>query len=257
MFHKNIFFQKSQKGQTLIIIVVVMILALGIGVTISTRFLKNLRNVVYTDFSSRAMSAAEAGAERFLALPMETLSDYITNNSCGTACHIEVPGADGNTATVDVALSFQGNSTASLPFVLNAQDTFEVSLNGYPSGTTINVCLDNTPISNPLAVHILYLTGTSGSYNADTYILETFGCKTLPAKNNPIALRIRSVYDKIPGSVVPYVNTSLPSQGVVIQSTGNIQDVTKKVTVIKSYAFLPTDFDFVLFSKSDTEPLSN
>jgi hypothetical protein len=246
-----------QKGQTLIIVVSVMILALAIGVTVSTRFLKTLRSVSEADLSSRAVAVAEAGAERMLVLPMATLSDYITNNSCGSSCSITITGTDGVTSTATIVLSFEGNTPAAYPITLDAAQTTEISLAGYPSSRNVSVCLTNTALINPLSVSALFLYGHKGSYKVDNYFFDTFGCHVITGRSSPVSLRIKSVYDDITGTVLPDTNLTIPSQGILIASSGKSGDIVKKVTVLKTDPVLPTEFDFILYSKSESDPLSN
>lgn len=254
------FFNKevsSQKGQTLIIVVSVMILALAVGVVVSTRFLKTLRSVSEADLSSRAVAVAEAGVERMLVLPMATLSDYITNNSCGNNCSVTIVGVDGVTSTANIVLSFEGNTPAAYPIKLDAATTTEINLVGYSSNRNVSVCLTNAALTNPLSVSALFLYGTKGSYKVDNYFFDTFGCHVITGKTNPASLRIKSIYDDITGTVLPDTNLSIPSQGILITSLGKSGDIVKKVTVLKTNPVLPTEFDFVLYSKSEGDPLSN
>jgi hypothetical protein len=150
----------NQKGQTLVIVISVMILALAIGVAVSTRFLRTLRNVTETDSSSRALAVAEAGAERMLVLPMDTLAGYITNNNCGSNCILSIVGEDGVSATADIVLSFQGNSSSAYPISLETGKTTEINMSGYPSNTIVSVCLTDTAVTNPLSVSVLIPTWT-------------------------------------------------------------------------------------------------
>ncbi len=249
--------QRSYKGQTLVIIVSVMVIALAVGMSISTRFVKSLSNMSRVDLSSRALAIAEAGAEHLLSLPMDTLSGYINANNCDSVCRIEIVGTDGVTATADVVLAYEGNTSGQYNFRLDAAQTLEVSLSGYPSNTTFQLCVDTVTLSNPLAVSVLFISGSSGSYVTSTYLLEDFGCHTIPGKTNPVAVRIRSLYDDLNAYILPSSSATIPSQGILITSTGKVNDVVKKVTVLKTYNALPTEFDFVLYSKSAEEPLSN
>ena len=68
----------------------------------------------------------------------------------------------------------------------------------------------------------------------------------------PMLLRIKSLFNrtKILVQVKPDTAT-LPTQGVVIESTGTYKDSTKKIQIMKPYSNLPAVFDYVLYSGSD------
>src|SRR3989338_410727 len=100
----------DQKGQTFVIVLMIMILALSIGLTVSSRFIKNLRNVVGSDNSSKATGVAEAAIERILLIPTDTLTSYINNNTCGSDCALQIVDSTGQKFDATVTLSFEGNS---------------------------------------------------------------------------------------------------------------------------------------------------
>ncbi len=248
---------QTKKAQTLIIIIAVMVIAMSVGAALSTRFIKTLKDTAYIDMSSRALAVAEAGAERLLIRPLSELEQFIANDSCGSNCLIEIIGTDGVTATASVVLSYDGNTSGPYPLSLETNKTKEVYMNSYPSNTSFNICIDSKSVSNPIAVSVLFAYGSTGNYQIENYLLESFGCHTIPGKSNPALLRITSIYDDFTGQLVPVVGASIPSQGVLIESTGRLNDVVKIVRVLKTYSYVPSDFDYILYSKSEDEPLSN
>jgi hypothetical protein len=57
--------------------------------------------------------------------------------------------------------------------------------------------------------------------------------------------------------IVPEAGFTIPVQGIKIVSTGKAGDAQKTVTVIKSTSFTPGYFDYSVYSKSETDALSN
>ena len=240
---------KNEKGQTLVIVVSVMVVALAVGMSLSTRYFKGLKSVVQTDSSSRALAVAEAGVEHLFSLPMETLVDYVTNGTCGASCHIEIPGEDGVPAVADMTIRWDGNTSENYPITLDSASTTEISLAGYPSGSSLTICLDTVSITNPLVVSAYLVYGSPGNYLVDNYLFDLFGCHNVAGRSDPVALRIRSIYYDLTGYVQPAVGATIPAQGILLESTGTVAEATRKVRVLKSYKALPTEFDYVLFSK--------
>lgn len=266
---------KAQQGQILIIVVAVMIIALGIGVSVSARFVNRLHNTSQTDNASRASAIAEAAVERFLVKSQQTLEDYINYNNCGSNCNLTIINPDGVVANATVTLSFEGNSIASLPLSLIKNETQQVNLTGYSNSQNLYVCWNSSSGNHPSIVASL-IYGSSGSYNMDTYAYNSVGsqntsngfslsssnlgytdCFVLQSKTTPVLLRIKSIYDDASVYVVPGSNLTLPKQGIYIESIGTVGSTIKKVKVLKSFSYLPSQFDYVLYQKSQTSPLSN
>ena len=82
-------------------------------------------------------------------------------------------------------------------------------------------------------------------------------CFTVPAKTAPLFLRVRAIYNDINLHVIPKGGSALPIQGYVITATGAVSDVVKTVTALKTKPYLPSEFDFAIFSTSDDTPLQN
>lgn len=259
----------------MVVIFMLMALALSVGIGVSSRFIKNLRSTKETDFSGRAVAIAEAGVESLLLESFETLDEYIQYGSCGSACTLEITGVDGVTARAQVSLSHLGASADAFPLNLTTTQTQEINLSGYPDDRDLWLCWDPPSGEEPSIVG-LYFHGTSGNYGVDNFAYNSFGssysangfseasanfdytnCFSISGKPNPKMVRLRSVYDDVSVFVVPDVGELLPTQGILIESVGTVVDVTKVVSVVKSATFLPTPFDYVLYSKSTQDALSN
>lgn len=266
----------NQKGQTLVIVLFVMTLALIIGISISTRFIFSLRNLARTDSSSRALAIAEAGIERMLIHDIEVLKDFIINGTCGDECSLEIIGEDGIRATAAINLSIEGETPDPYPIELVQTDSYEINLVGYPADTVLYICWNDPPVGDAPSVKATFFYGTQGNYLVDVYSYNSvisyysdngfddavpahgFGnCFTIGGRSSPQALRLRSLYNDVTAYVVPHMNTVIPSQGVLIVSEGKVSEATRKVTVIKRDPVVPIEFDYILYSKTELEPLTN
>ncbi len=271
-------YRDSEHGQTLVIVVIVMILALTIGVTVSNRFISNLRTQVKVDSSYRAQAVAEALVDRLLVLPDSTLEDFVTYGNCGSTCTLTITGADNVVSTAQATLTTLGNSSASIEVPLSTTDSVEFNLNGYGNNQQLWVCwqsLAGVSAAEQPSVVLLHLYGSTGNYSTQSYAANTIGssntnnfsaavaaqsyqnCIQVSGVSDPKALRMRSLYNNVDVFVVPASGQSLPSQGIQITSTGTVLNAKKKVTVVKSRPYLPVDFDFTLYSKSLASPLTN
>src|SRR3972149_1096189 len=267
--------KSNENGQTLVIVVFLSIIALILGVTVSLRYLTNVRDIAQTDSSSRALAVAEASVERILLLPTETLEGYINSGNCGSDCYLQIPGADGINAEAAITLSYLGNTSEAYPISLKKDNSGEVNLNGYPNTTNVSVCWNNT-IGDLPSVTALYVYGNSGSYDADAYSYNSVGsthsdnsfsqataqfgyqnCFTITGKAAPNLLRLKSFYSDVLINIVPASGASIPTQGILISSEGRVSEQIRKIEVIKTLYHMPTQFDYVLYQKSNTDALSN
>ncbi|MBT6401319.1 hypothetical protein HN803_00225 [candidate division WWE3 bacterium] len=268
---------KNEKGQTIAAVVMVMIIALSVGVSVSTRFIKSLRISSRTDTSSRAVAVAEAAVERILNTDYTDLEDYINFGSCGTACTLQIVGADGVTANATVTLGFAGGTSEDFLVSLREDDTIEVNLQTYPDNTDLNICWDAPPSGELPSVTGMLIHGSDGSgYEADAFSYNSIGsiygangfteaisgygyshCALVNGTTDMLSVRVRSIYNSIDAYVVPSTGIDLPSQGIIISSLGVVSDTERQVEVLVSNPYLPLSFDYVLFSKATDNPLSN
>ena len=266
----------TEKGQTVLAVVLVMVIALAVGISASSRFVKNLRTISTADSTDRAVAVAEAAIERILTIPDETLLEYIELGTCGSNCYLEIPGDDGVDAIATVVLSDEGAGTDPLPIQISTTSVTEINLLSYPDDSDISVCWDNPAVGELPSISGMFIYGSLGDYTADSYAVNSIGspygdngfddaisnhgyahCFNVVGRSNPQVLRLHSFYNDFEAFVVPALNQSLPSQGIRIESTGQVDEAIRKVVVVKSAPFLPLQFDYVLFQKSLTEPLSN
>lgn len=268
-------FLNNQEGQTIAAVILIMVIALGIGVTLSVRNVNRLRQQTSQSNADRALGVAEAAVERMLEKDYETLIDYINFDSCGTDCTLDILGDDGLNAHADVTLSMAGNSSDPYRVELDEDSVVEAALDTYPDNTDVNVCWNDSGGEKPSIVAQL-VKGTSGNYEVDSYAYNSVGslnssnnfadatsslgydnCFTVDSSSNPIALRLKAVYNEVTAFVVPSGTTTLPTQGILIESVGTVMDSQRKVEVLLSDPYLPAAFDYVLYQKAIDSPLSN
>lgn len=263
---------KNQKGQTLVIVFMMMVIALSIGIAISSKYIKSLGILSRSDNSARAHAVAEAAIEHILLLPIATLDNYAQNGTCGADCYLEITSAEGQVMTANVELSKLGNTTD--PFLVDLEQTSsaQVNLAGYPNNTNINVCWNGADMS----VQSIFIHGTLGNYEADamsynptttthgdnnfdmaTPLLGYSHCFTFNSQTSPAMLRLKALYEDGSAVIIPSGGANLPVQGILIESTGHVGSSQKKVSVIITDPILPALFDYAVYQRSTTEPLSN
>ncbi len=262
----------KEKGQTLVAIVVLMVLALTVGVIVSNRFIKSLRDISQSDSSSKALAVAEAAVERMLILPNDVLTSYAEHGTCPASdCVLEIAGAFGQKVRADVVLSLTAANNE--PFQLKGKEgqVSQVSLDGYTPGTAVSVCWDDNA-----SLYASYIYDQSGVIKSNIYAYNAVGytgfnngftesapsqghqnCFNITASNTPKLLRIKPFLSDPFIYIIPSGGQNLPSQGVLITSTGRAGSAIRVVKVLKATSAAPEYFDFVIYQKSETDPLSN
>lgn len=263
---------KNQDGQVIIIAVFIMVLALAVGISVSNRFISGLRNISEADNSSKALSVAEAAIEKMLLIPAATLESYITNNNCGTLCHIDIVDTTGQHIQADVTLSHTGQTIdAPYPLDLVEGQTSEIYLQGYTSGQNVYVCWNTAAsieaqyiynqssnvLTTPFTGNPVTSIHTENGFTTATSLFGYSSCMAVPASNTPLALRLKTYYLDSKVFIVPASGYGLPIQGIQISAVGSAGNSKRKVTVVKTNSYVPSQFDYVLFQKSTSQSLSN
>jgi hypothetical protein len=259
------------KGQALVIVIMIMVIALAFGLTISTRFIKSLHVASEADFAARAVGVAESAVEHVLLFSTSELEEFISDDTCGSDCIRTIIDDDGVVSTATVALSHLGNSSNAYEFFANSNETIEVGLDSY-GGSDLDVCWNE----NNASVYAAYVKNNSSDYSLDTYAYNSLdpsdsfngfdaptaahgyaNCFTVVMSATPVSLRLKPLYSDATLVIVPSDGFALPSQGILIESTGVTESVTKKIQVVRSGSSLPGIFDYVLYQKSPSVSLSN
>lgn len=267
---------KNQSGQTIASIVMIMIVALSVSVAISARFFKTLRQASRTDSANRSLAVAEALVENLLSKDYQTLQDYIDFNSCGTECVLQIVGDDGVEANATATLTRAGNSSEPFEIEVTEDSLVEVSLDGYPDDTPVYVCWDVPGAGELPSLTGALLKGVDGDYSIDAYSYNSIGsihadngfsdatsqsgfdnCFSVDSSTSPKALRVKSIYNGVTAYIIPEGGANLPSQGILISSTGTVEEAERTVEVLMSTPYMPAPFDYVIYHYSSDYPLSN
>jgi len=273
----------NSQGQALLLVIAAMTVALALGINVSMRTLQSVSRTSRTDTSERILSASEGGIERALKLSTSTLNGGINNAG---DCALMGSGASINGTTGECTLSFQsaGDPISSLASIVVSNFTYNdtpnntyklkvaqdvVSEINVTGAATVNICW--TPQTQSDLYYIIYgdlgilskkglkALGTDtppSPYNSHNFTnAVSGGTKRYCSGNFAIpggakGLRIKSIGGD---SRVEIISTTLPSQGYKIVSTGYLSSdpATKKViTVYKSLPFLPSIFDYAIFTQA-------
>lgn len=270
---------ENQKGQALLIVLLVMVVGLTIGLSLATRSVTDIKISTQLEESSRAFSAAEAGIESALKGEVATgacsgdvaVTSNVTYNACvetagGTASPLSL-GKIGIADTYTVWLT-----SHDLAGNLEIGETYDYG------GASIDVCwqqaegtvkpaMETTVVYKDVANNYQIWRGAYDPEDTDpgrrpvNHFQDTDDAITCGAtgyygirisspfdpSNVVIAMRVRPFYTDANVIIAP-VGADLPSQGLLIISTGRLGDTLRKVQVIQSYPQLPAIFDYVLFS---------
>ena len=262
---------KDQTGQTLVVMVFLMIVATTIGVTISNRFMSTLKGFVRTDDSTKALRAAEAIIERLLVVPNETLEGYIAFGNCGSACTYSITEPNGNIISANVTLEYSGNSTDPFSLGLEPGEAGQISLQGYTSGSSLDVCWQSAS-----SIHAAYIYEESAVTKINSYAVNSVSspysgngfdtavanhgypnCFTINTMVTPKYIRIRPYYERAVVYAVPAIGQTIPRQGIIMDAHGYSGETVKHITVLKTDAMAPGFFDYALLQTSEVSDLTN
>jgi hypothetical protein len=269
-----------KKGQALILILLVMAVSLTLGVSVASRSIATLRQVSFSTQSAQALAFAEAGVEEALKC--------LDEGSCGIPFDpgpVDLTG-DG-TDDFDYRITALGGPVLDAFPPLSRDETIELSLSGYPSGTPVYITWVNVAnaaeMAAPAAVEIAAIYQEAGVYKILRYAYDPDGSRQ--SENNfftpftggfsingvtyryqvsvavpftPIAIRVRPLYSATASSFVfsAEAGRTLPTTGARIESTGTSGAVQRKTEVLRTSPSLSELFDFAIFSGSETSPLS-
>ncbi len=269
-FSAQDFKKKRQQGQTLIIVIVIMVVALTIGVTISSRYIKTLRDISEGDNSSRALAVAEAAIENILLIPDETLNEYIASGVCDV-CMLEISGESNYRARADVELSHAGLTDDAYNLKVTEDNVYQLSLNGYSSGSTLDVCWNGMAsiygsyiyqdgadfLSEIYAYNPIGYSGSSNGFSEAEPKHGYDNCFEVNVTGTPHVLRVKPYNEDTFIYFVPATGETIPSQGILITSVGRSGNAIRTVKVLKTDGSVPEFFDYVIYQKSPDDPLSN
>ena len=271
MFRAAQLYKKNkEKGQTLVIVLVIMVLALSIGITVSSRYIKTLRDISETDNAARALAVAEAAVENVLMVSEDDLEQYIASGICDV-CTLEITGESNYKARADVELSHAGFSDDFFEVKIKEGEVYQLSLTGYETNSAVDVCWDGMASiygsyiyeQSPDFFSEVYAynpIGYSGDPNGFTEASSLYGhenCFSVTTTGTPRFLRIKSYNEETFVYFYPTGGQNIPSQGILITSVGRSGNAIRTVKVLKTTGSVPEFFDYAIYQKSLTDPLSN
>ncbi len=218
-----------------------------------------------------------------------TLGGTFENNTC----YIKYLASGSNEIEVEASVNVENysvinttNGEYSSPFDIDLNQMTEINLEGYTPATDprgrINVCWDGDAV---LYYHLYNLAGdaknnivlcsttacNSYGFEYDNVVTAVTGsaaghpeydnCQSIPTLgangvNNPLGLRIYSLERAITsGRFFPA--SPLPLQGYKINVVGTLDvsnEISKNVTVYKSFPFAAGVLDFALYAKNNLTP---
>lgn len=242
------------------VVLLVLSVALTAGLSLVARTTTDISISQKETESNKAFEAAEAGIEQAL----KEIEEGVTSSSfsideeglgdIGASSEVSLTNISGNQA---IRTLYPGESaTFWLNFFIVDGEAFpndEISW----SGDNLNICWDDESLEKA-EVTVYYQEG--GQYKAKRYYDgqsgvscgEDFGrglvINDLGSGGHFVNVRFYSDQaDPVRFTAVGEPN-ALPSQGVLIDSQGQVSDVSRRLQVIKGWPELPDFFDFVLFS---------
>lgn len=274
--------RRSRKGQIIVIMLGVMMIALIVGLSVSSRVITSIRQSSYSGQSAEALSLAEAGAEDGL----KRLKDDPTLIHHLPYYHGDAALGGG---IFNYTISLLGASAVFTEFSpISRDEVIQIELNGYPAAVSVNISwVDSShpdEQSERMALVATLVYDDGGVYKARRYAWDPNGARA--AANNfatpgsigytPLAggptyryqasvatpagvtlkfLRVRALYgvSTTPNSIAVSGTggSNIPSQGIVISSTGYVGKTRRSIEVFKSEPMLPEIFDFVLWSNAN------
>jgi len=271
---------KDESGQLLVYVLAAVVVASVVTFGVAYRSLTSIRKSGFSAQSVESLHAAESCAESALALDDTDLQDIIDNQG-GGPINISLDVTDDD-PRCEYSVAQDGGSPTLASFTIDKDEVREINLEGY-AGDELTIYWDRLSSSED-ALLLLRVVYTSGAdYEVVAYLMDgdddndcdtagvatppdagdatyahrvTFGT-TIPAlPSNTVLLRIRPLCTPTTVRLVNDGVNDFPSQGYVINTTGWAGESVRNVRVVRGRAQLPAIFDYALFSKSETIPLS-
>lgn len=264
-----------QRGQVLLAIVLVVTVVLTVSMSVMTRSIVNLKLSSEEDQSQKALSAAEAGIEQSLNAANSGSFSGGFGNSAAFSTNTSQVG--GNNFLLNNGKVVVKNEGADI-WLSDYASVFNINNNGQGNGNnnqwngTLTIfwgsssdnCASSETVNTMAAIEIIVLSGTMNNPMAQHYVYDP--CPGRRAQNNfslpqgggsvasqsfAYSAQITVNTDGYVARIIPlYANTYvgvqnnpvLPAQGTLIDSTGSVGEVKRKVSVYKANPFLPSEF---------------
>jgi hypothetical protein len=242
---------KDQRGQIFLVVLLVMVIAMTVGLSVASRNIVTLRTSREERDSQRALAAAEAGIEKSLkssssiavtAFSQDPGTSYSTSVSQVLGTQFLVHG--GNDIPKD-----EGADIWLVPHDANNDLLFSTLWSG-----SIRIYWgDSSGACNNGAMEVIVVSGSVISPVTTRSAYDP--CAARRSNNKFTAASITSGFLV---RVVPiYVSTDIgsttsiavPSQGIVVDATGQTSGTSRKISVFRGFPSLPAQlFSYGLFS---------
>lgn len=267
--------EDKQSGQVFLVVLLVMVVAFTVGLSVASRTIVSLRTSREEVSSKKALSAAEAGIEQVLKqptpIPIGTFAGE-PNTTYGATVN-EVLGDRFLVNGGNVIPKDEGADIWLVPHNASNDPDFSTPWSG-----NLIIYWGDAPVTcNNAAIEIAVVSGTVSSPVLKRYAYDpcaaragdnnfsvasgggTVSGKTFSHSTRPLGdPEVISIIDGFVVRVVPlYASTpigvtasiGLPSQGTVIDATGESSGTKRKINVFKGYPQLPIQyFVYGLFS---------
>lgn len=258
---------KNEKGQILLIVVLVMIVSLTVGLSVASRSITNLRTSTEEVSSQKALSAAEAGIEQSILSNASIGSSTIF---LGTTYSTTVTEVLGTSFLVKGGNTIAQDEGADIWLSKYSKDSAQLYGNPWSGNLTIYWGNSADSCSNP-ALEIVIVYGTKISPKINRYAFDpclsrvssnhftsalsggniegvNFSSSTPPIDvSSGLIAKIIPLYSQ--GQIGVKGSSPLPSQGFVIDATGESGGTTKKINAFNGYPELAAQFfSYGLFS---------
>lgn len=273
-----------EDGQTLLIIVLIMVVSLTVGLAVVSRSITNLRMTTEEENSTRAFSAAEAGIERVLKTGIGTTSVSGVAGALGSNPNsplikdIAITQSEGDQILVNGGEAVQKDDGVDIWLVKhdsNNKPVYSPSWNGTDLKFYWGDTFCNT--NEVSALEIIVISGTvPSSISAARYAVDpcssrsslnnfsniSSGSYSVGGKQFRYEYEITNITNGLLARVIPLYSSavmgvtadvSLPSQGRIIDSTGSLGTIERKITFFQGYAKLPSElFQYTIFCAKTT-----
>jgi len=274
----------QNSGQALVLVLLSLSVVLTLVMYILSRSVTDIAVTSREEEAVRAFSAAEAGVERAL-VTASSIGDTEIGNARFNA---SVTSFAKGTMNFNYPIRLAPGDTATLWFVSHEEDGSLVCKAGFPcySGNSLKVCwgepeTERDSDAPAIEVSIFYEDARLDDNFSDLKIARaafdpyslrsppnsfdnapisncTIGDKSyqfqetlnLSSYNGLIFAKVRMYYNTDKNHSVGFVVTddTLPSQGLMVSSSGTSGESNRRLEVFQSYPEPPSVFDFALFS---------
>jgi hypothetical protein len=262
-----------QSGQVFLVALLVMVVAFTVGLSVASKTIVSLRTSREETSSKKALAAAEAGIEQVLKLPTPIPIGTSFSGEPNTTYGATVGEVLGDKVLVNGGNVISKDDGADIWLVDHNSDgtpNFTTPWSGKltiywgdTSGACTNAAIEIAVISGPVASPVLKRYAYDPCTSRENNFSSVLGGGNVSGKAFSYSASAISVSSGFLARVVPlYASSSigvvgedsfgrplaLPSQGTVINATGESSGTKRNLSVFKGYPQLPVQYLYGLFS---------